>query len=100
VLRLAFFAKDVTLMTDVNLTIRTCLGLFMIWQISNFMSDAVFLWLVCNLLMTYPLVYQKKRAEVDRVVGAINLKIDEIISKIPLVNRLEKSHSEESKKLK
>jgi hypothetical protein len=49
------------------------------------MSDAVFLWFASNLLITYPLVYEKKRIEIDRVIGAINLKLDEFIAKIPIV---------------
>lgn len=97
-LRLSFFFKDVTHMKDIKLTVKTSLGLFFIWQISNFMSDAVFLWLALNIIILWPLLYFKKKAEIDRVFGLINHELDKIIVKIPLISKLESTPAEESKK--
>ena len=32
-----------------------------------------------------------KRADIDRIVGLVNLKIDEIVYKIPLLKKLEQN---------
>lgn len=37
----------------------------------------------------WPLAYSKKRAEIDRILGLVNIKIDEMVYKIPLMKRLE-----------
>ena len=58
---------------------------------SYFLGDAPFLWLAANLCLLWPLAYKMKRADIDRVVGLVNLKIDEIVYKIPLLKKLEQS---------
>ena len=63
----------------------------LVFTISYFIGDAPFLWLAANLCLLWPLAYKMKRADIDRVVGLVNLKIDEIVYKIPLLKKLEQN---------
>jgi hypothetical protein len=56
-LRLSFFVKDVTSLHDIKTTIKTTLTLIVVWQVSNFMSDSAYLWLISNIVLTHPLYY-------------------------------------------
>lgn len=63
------------------------------------MSDSVFLWLSSNIVLTWPLLYNKKRALIDDIQGKINLKLDENIDKITFLKKFEAGGKrEESKK--
>jgi len=97
-LRLSFFLKDVTLLHDASLTVKTSLLLFATWQLSNVITDAVFLWIGCNLILVWPLLYLNKRAEIDRIADLLNHKLDLALNKIPFLKKLEKEPIGETKK--
>lgn len=59
-LRLSFLLNDVTTLHNIKITLKTSVALVIVWQLSNCMSDAVFLWLLTNIVIAWPLVYLKK----------------------------------------
>lgn len=65
--------RDVTSLHDIKTTIKTAITLIITWQISNFLSDSAYLWLISNIVLTHPLYYTTKRAEIDRIIGLVNL---------------------------
>lgn len=62
------------------------------------MSDSMIFWLSSNLILLWPLVYKKKRVEIDNFIGFVNLKINEKLDGIHILKKLEKPKKEESKK--
>ena len=63
----------------------------LVFTFSYFLGDAPFLWLAANLCLVWPLAYKMKRADIDRIIGQVNLKIDEVVYKVPLIKKLEQS---------
>jgi hypothetical protein len=53
------------------------------------LGDALFLMLAVNAGLLWPLAYKKKRAEIDSILGKINLKIGELINMVPFIKKLE-----------
>jgi hypothetical protein len=51
-----------------------------------------------NIVLVWPLLYSKKRAQIDNVLGLINLKLDENIDKIAFLKKFETQKKEENKK--
>ncbi len=84
-LRYQYFIQDLVTFEDVKFTVKFLLSAITLLLISFTVSDAVFLMVLTNAIIAWPLVYEKKRVEIDRVLGLINLKLDEIIMKMPLV---------------
>lgn len=68
------------------------------WYVSSIMSDATFLFLTINATLLWPLAYAKKRSQIDKILGLINLKIDEKLDKISFLKALQPPKKEESKK--
>ena len=97
-LRLSFFVRDVTSLYDIKATIKSVIALVIIWQISNFMSDSAYLWIISNIVLTHPLYYTHKRAEIDRVIGLVNLQVDNAIDKLSFLKLLERKPAGETKK--
>lgn len=74
------------------------MSLFVLWYFSSLMTDSVFLWIISNFVLLWPLVYMKKRVEIDNLIGLINLKLDENIDKIHFLKKFEAQKKEDSKK--
>jgi hypothetical protein len=99
-LHLSFFFKDVTSLQDVNFTLKTILSLIVANYLSGFFSDASFLFIIINVVLLWPLAYQKKRAQIDKVFGLINHTVDQYLSKLVFLKKFEQPRKQESKKEK
>lgn len=97
-LRYSYFISDLVSFQDAKLTVKFLLSAVGVFIVTMIISDAVFLLIVTNAIIAWPLAYEKKRAEIDRVTGLINLKLDEVISKIPFLMNLEGARKSDSKK--
>lgn len=75
-LQLQYFASDVLSWQDPRLSIKAILFLSTSLALSFCLGDALTLWLLANLTLFWPLAYKNRRAEIDRLVGLANLKID------------------------
>lgn len=90
-LRYQYFIQDLITFKDVKFTVKIIIATFAVFLLTFFVSDSVFLLFVTNAVLLWPLVYEKKRVDIDRVMGMINLQIDQVISKIPFLMNLEKA---------
>ncbi len=61
-LRSFHYAQQVLALSDIVLTMKIFSLAVLVFILSYFMSDAMFLWLFANAALFYPLVYQNKRA--------------------------------------
>jgi hypothetical protein len=58
------------------LTVKAILATSVVLTLSFLLGDALFLWVVANVCLFWPLAYKKMRADIDRIIGLANLKID------------------------
>ena len=71
-LRGHYILNDLFSFEDVKFTVKVILALFFIFLVTLILGDALFLMLAMNAWLLWPLAYQKKRAEIDRVMGIVN----------------------------
>jgi hypothetical protein len=88
-LRIQYFLGDLFSWQDAKLTVKAIILISVSMALSFLVGDALFLWLVADVCLLWPLIIKKKRAEVDRIMGLVNLKIDEVVSKLPFIKGVE-----------
>lgn len=74
-LRTCHGAQQILSLNDIKLTLRALSLAFLVFILSYLIGDAVFLWLLSNAVLMYPLVYKQKRAqvEIDAFISSFNI---------------------------
>ena len=97
-IRYQYFISDLISFKDVKYTFIILCSVLGIFFVTFFIGDAIFLMISINAIIVWPLAYDKKRAQIDRILGVISLNFDKIIKKIPFLKIMEENNEKESKK--
>jgi hypothetical protein len=97
-LRVHNYIQDILSLKNVKLTVKAILVVSVLFLFTYYMSDVAFFWIATNVTILWPLIYNKKKEQVDRVFNVINLAIEENIQKVGFLMNLEKRKKAESKK--
>lgn len=57
---------------DANHTVKVFIVTLLVFIVSLVLGDAVTLWLLANILLVWPLAYQKKRSQIEKIIDTIN----------------------------
>ena len=92
-LRFNYFAQEVLSLRNIKLTIKVLLGALVLFLSTYCVSDFTFAWIVTNLIITWPLIYQEKKELIDNVLALIKTQIDDNLKKLPFLEKLERKGS-------
>lgn len=96
-LKVHFFIHDIMSLSDIKYTMKVFCATLVLFIITFYMSDSLFLMIASNLLIIWPVVYQQKRGEIDSVIGLINHHFDQMISKVPFLMKMNNSGDNKKK---
>ena len=94
-LRFEYFLQDVFSWQDAKLTLKAMILTLNVFLISFFLGDSLFLWIVSNTVLLWPLAHRKFGKQIDQGLEQLNSKIDSAVYQIPFVKKLEQSRSKQ-----
>lgn len=97
-LRLNNFFQNVISLKNMQLTVKVLLSSVVVFIMTYLVSDAFFLWVLTNLVMSFPLAYNKKKKQIDSVLVKMNDTIDKYVSSSSFLMKIQRDQTAQEKK--
>ncbi len=92
------YIQEVISLQNIKLTVKVLLASIAVFLITFFISDALFIWLIANIVLCWPLIYKKKGTEIASFMEKLNKNIDEKVSKSAFLMKIERNQIASEKK--